>query len=92
MGPLPPGGFGASPRYNPTDGKPFAISRGQQGIGGSARGGYDAAHPGFKGAQASIAAKEGVGKERAGAILAAATRRASPAAKKANPRLKRVKG
>jgi hypothetical protein len=49
-------------------------------------------HPGFKSVQASIARREGVSKERAGAMLAAATRRASPAAKKANPRLKRVKG
>jgi hypothetical protein len=50
------------------------------------------AHPGFKAVQAKIAKKTGVGKERAGAILAASTRRASPAAKRANPRLKRVKG
>lgn len=51
-----------------------------------------AKHPGFKAVQSSIAAKEGVSSERAGAILAASTRRASPAAKKRNPRLKRVKG
>lgn len=49
-------------------------------------------HPGFKAVQASIAKKEGVSKDRAGAILAAASRKASPKAKKANPRLKRVKG
>jgi len=49
------------------------------------------AHPGFKAVQAKIAAKSGVSRQDAGAILAAATRRASPAAKKANPRLKRVK-
>lgn len=49
-------------------------------------------HPGFKAVQAKIAAKEGVSEERAGAMLAASTRRASPAAKKANPHLKRVKG
>ena len=49
-------------------------------------------HPGFKAVQAKIAAKEGVSKARAGAILAASTRRASPAAKKANPNLNRVKG
>lgn len=48
-------------------------------------------HPGFKKAQASIAAREGLSKKRAGAILAAATRRSSPAAKKKNPRLKKVK-
>lgn len=50
------------------------------------------AHPGFKSAQASIEKREGVSHERAGAILAAATRRASAKAKRANPRLKRVKG
>lgn len=52
---------------------------------------HSKAHPGFKAVQASIAKKEGVSTERAGAILAAATRRASPAAKAANPRLNRVK-
>jgi hypothetical protein len=50
------------------------------------------AHPGFKAVQSSIAKREGVSKDRAGAMLAAATRRASPAAKRANPNLKRVKG
>jgi hypothetical protein len=49
-------------------------------------------HPGFKAVQEKIAKKQGVSKKRAGAILAASTRKASPAAKKANPRLKRVKG
>lgn len=48
-------------------------------------------HPGFKSVQAKIAKKQGVSKKRAGAILAASTRRASPTAKKRNPRLKRVK-
>ena len=48
-------------------------------------------HPGFKSVQKSIARKEGVSMKAAGAILAASTRRASPAAKRANPRLKRVK-
>jgi len=47
-------------------------------------------HPGFKSVQSSIAKREGVSKERAGAILAASTRKASPAAHKANPRLNRV--
>lgn len=51
-----------------------------------------AAHPGFKNVQASIAKKSGVSKKAAGAILASATRKASPAAKRANPRLKRVAG
>lgn len=48
------------------------------------------AHPGFKAVQNKIAQK--YGKKAAGAILAKATRGASKAAKKANPRLKRVKG
>lgn len=50
------------------------------------------AHPGFKGAAAKIAAKQNISKERAGAILASSTRKASPAAKAKNPRLNRVKG
>lgn len=50
------------------------------------------AHLGFKAVQEAIAKKEGVSKDAAGAILANATRKASPAAKKANPNLKRVKG
>lgn len=49
-------------------------------------------HPGFKAVQRSIARRQGISPKRAGAILASATRRASPAAKRANPRLKRVKG
>lgn len=49
-------------------------------------------HPGFAAVQASIAKKEGVSKKAAGAILASASRKASPAAKRANPRLKRVAG
>jgi hypothetical protein len=49
------------------------------------------AHPGFKAVQNKIAKSEGVSQARAGAILAASSRKASPAAKKANPRLKRVK-
>lgn len=48
-------------------------------------------HPGFKTVASSIAAKEGVSSKAAGAILASSTRKASPAAKKANPRLNRVK-
>lgn len=47
------------------------------------------AHPGFAKVQASIQ-KEGYSKDAAGAILANATRKASPAAKRANPRLKNV--
>jgi len=50
------------------------------------------AHPGFAAVQKSIAAKEGIGQKAAGAILAAKSRDASPAAKKANPRLNKVGG
>lgn len=49
------------------------------------------AHPGFKAVQSKIAAKQGVSKQAAGAILAASTRKASAKAKAANPRLKKVK-
>ena len=47
---------------------------------------------GFAAAQKGIAKKQGISMERAGAILASATRKASPAAKKKNPNLKKVKG
>lgn len=49
-------------------------------------------HPGFKAVQAKIAKKEGISEDRAGAILASSGRKASPAAKKANPNLKKIKG
>lgn len=49
------------------------------------------AHPGFKAVASKIAAKEGVSKQAASAMLAASTRKASAKAKKANPKLKRVK-
>ena len=45
---------------------------------------------GFAAAQKSISKKSGVSMERAGAILASSTRKASPEAKKANPNLKKV--
>jgi hypothetical protein len=48
-------------------------------------------HPGFKKVAAGIAKKEDIPKANAGAILASAARKASPAAKKRNPRLNRVK-
>lgn len=48
-------------------------------------------HPGFKSVQSSIAAKQGISKQAAGAILASSTRKASPKAKAKNPRLKKVK-
>jgi hypothetical protein len=50
------------------------------------------AHPGFKAAASAIAKKQGISKDRAGAILAAGARKASKAAVKANPRLKKVSG
>lgn len=49
-------------------------------------------HPGFEKVQKSIAKKQGVSMERAGAILAAGARKASKSAVKANPRLKKVSG
>jgi hypothetical protein len=49
-------------------------------------------HPGFKAVQKKIAQEQGISKEAAGAILASSSRNASPAAKKKNPRLKKVKG
>ena len=54
--------------------------------------GHNVKHPGFKEVQAEIAEKQGVSEERAGAILASQTRKASASAKKSNPHLKRVKG
>lgn len=49
-------------------------------------------HRGFKTVQKEIAKKQGISMERAGAILAAGARKASKAAVKANPRLKKVSG
>lgn len=48
-------------------------------------------HIGFKGAEDKVE-HEGYSKKIAGAIIASAARHASPAAKKANTHLKRVKG
>lgn len=48
-------------------------------------------HPGFAAVQKKIEG-EGYSADAAGAILASKTRNASAAAKKRNPRLKRVKG
>jgi hypothetical protein len=48
-------------------------------------------HPGFKVVQSKIAAKQGISKQAAGAILASSTRKASAKAKAKNPRLKKVK-
>lgn len=47
-------------------------------------------HPGFKAVQKHIES-EGYSLEQAGAILASKTRKASVAAKRRNPNLKRVK-
>jgi hypothetical protein len=49
---------------------------------------HSKAHPGFKAVEKKIAGKV----NNPGAVLATAARNASPAAKKANPRLNRVKG
>jgi len=50
------------------------------------------AHPGFKVVQAEIAKKQGIPMKNAGAILASASRKASPTAKAKNPALKNVMG
>jgi hypothetical protein len=47
-------------------------------------------HPGFKKVAMSIAMKEHMPMKEASAILANASRKASPAAKRRNSRLKRV--
>ena len=49
-------------------------------------------HPGFKAVQKKIAEKQGISMKGAGAILATAARKASPAAKRKNPMLSHVKG
>ncbi len=48
-------------------------------------------HVGFQGAMKKVE-KEGYSKKSAGAIVASASRGASPAAKAKNPMLKKVKG
>jgi hypothetical protein len=48
-------------------------------------------HPGFKSVAADISRKEGISKQEASAILANASRKASPAAKTKNPKLNKVK-
>jgi hypothetical protein len=48
-------------------------------------------HPGFKAVSKKIQKKQGVSKKSADAILAASSRGASKAAKRKNPRLKKVK-
>ena len=51
-----------------------------------------AKHPGFKSVQKSISKKEGVPMKNAGAILANASRKASPSAKAKNKNLSKVAG
>lgn len=46
----------------------------------------------FKKAVENVMSKGGKSKKQAGAIVASASRNASPAAKKANPKLNKVKG
>jgi|TARA_R100001463_G_scaffold19930_4_gene48836 hypothetical protein len=46
----------------------------------------------FKKVASKIARKQKISKKRASAILASASRKASAAAKRKNPKLKRVKG
>lgn len=48
-------------------------------------------HPGFKAVQGKVE-KEGYSKKEAGAIVAAGARNASKKAKKANPKLGKVRG
>ncbi len=49
-------------------------------------------HPGFKAVASKIASREHISAARASAILASSSRHASAAAKRSNPRLKRVRG
>ena len=53
---------------------------------------HTAKHPGFKAVQSKIASQQGLSRKAAGAILAARSRGASSAAKRANPKLRRVRG
>ncbi len=49
-------------------------------------------HPGFKTVQEKIAKKQGVSREQAGSILAAAGRKAGIKALQKNPRLEKISG
>lgn len=49
-------------------------------------------HPGFESVAKRIASKQGIPMDNARAIVAFSSRNASPAAKRANPRLKKIKG
>lgn len=50
------------------------------------------AHPGFESAARSVASRQDLPMKRARKIIAAGARGASAAAKRRNPRLKRVRG
>lgn len=56
------------------------------------RTGHSSKHPGFKSVARGIAGSQHVSQKAAARILASRTRSASPAAKKSNPRLARVRG
>jgi len=82
---------------------PYKISTGRDQPGDAPAQGeipakHQQAHPGFQAVQGEIAKHNNprtgkpYGSETAGKILGAASRGASPAAKKANPNLKKVKG
>lgn len=66
-----------------------AVKKAKKKTGGS----KNAKHPGFKGAMSKVkkGAGDSIDDESAAAIVAAASRNASPEAKKKNPRLKKVK-
>lgn len=53
---------------------------------------HSKAHPGFRGAAKQVAKKENVSMKSANKIIGYAKAHASPAAKKANPRLKKTGG
>ena len=88
--PMPAGAHSPSALGIPSSTSPSEVGLGQPVQYGSPA--HSPKHPGFKSVQSKISKKEGVSKDRAGAMLAAASRGASKSAKKANPRLKRVKG
>ena len=50
------------------------------------------AHPGFAAVVRVVSRKQGIAKKEAAAEIASASRNASPAAKKANPALDKIKG
>jgi hypothetical protein len=69
--------------------KPEFIAQGHNRGPGPGDGGHSKAHPGFRAVAAKIGRQSGI--RNPGAVLAASTRHASAAAKRANPRLNRVK-